>query len=88
MTSEENNNVAVEFVRHVLNNLVEYPESIVIDLTLDDIGVLINLQSHKDDMGRIIGKNGQTIKSIRTLLRVIGKKANQRINLKILEPAE
>lgn len=86
--SEEKDNIALEFVRHIMDNLVEHPESIVLEQTIDDIGLLINLQSHKDDMGRIIGKNGQTIKSIRTLLRVIGKRENQRINLKIIEPAE
>ena len=80
--------IALDFVRYVMSNLVEHPDDLVIEKTIDDIGVLINLQSHKDDMGRIIGKNGQTIKSIRTLLRVIGKRENQKINLKILEPIE
>ena len=37
-------------------------------------------------MGRIIGKNGQTAKAIRVLLRIIGSKNNARVNLKIIEP--
>ncbi len=84
----EDKDISIEFVRYVVSNLVEHPDDLVIEKTIDDIGVLINLQAHKDDMGRIIGKNGQTIKSIRTLLRVIGKREEQKINLKIIEPAE
>ncbi len=86
MTDEKD--ISLDFIRYVMSNLVEYPEALVIEKNIDEIGTLINLQSHKDDMGRIIGKNGQTIKSIRTLLRVIGKRENQKINLKILEPVE
>jgi predicted RNA-binding protein YlqC (UPF0109 family) len=52
------------------------------------MGVLISLQVAKSDMGKIIGKNGQTAKALRTLLRVIGSKNNARVNLRILEPKE
>lgn len=84
----EEKDVAMDFIRYIMTNLVENPNDLVIEKSVDDIGVLINLQSHRNDMGRIIGKNGQTIKSIRTLLRVIGKREEERINLKILEPIE
>lgn len=84
----EEKDSALDFIRYVMTNLVENPDNLVIEKSVDDIGVLINLQSHRNDMGRIIGKNGQTIKSIRTLLRVIGKREEQKINLKILEPIE
>jgi len=40
------------------------------------------------DMGKLIGKSGQTISALRTLVRIIGARENERINLKVLEPAE
>lgn len=86
--SENQENLDLEFVEFVIANLAAYPEEIEINKTIDDLGILITLQAHKDDMGRIIGKNGQTIKSIRTLLKAIGAKREKRINLKILEPKE
>jgi hypothetical protein len=55
--------------------------------TVDEMGVLMNLDVHKDDMGKIIGREGNTAKAIRTLLRVVGMKNNSRVNLKINEPA-
>lgn len=50
------------------------------------MGVLINLTVNPEDMGQIIGRQGATAKSIRTLLRVIGARNNARVNLKINEP--
>lgn len=85
--SEINEN-ALGFVRYVIESLVEKPEDVVLEQSTDEMGLLISLQLNKEDMGRIIGKNGQTIKSIRTLLRVIAKRENQKINLKIVEPLE
>jgi predicted RNA-binding protein YlqC (UPF0109 family) len=68
--------------------LVEDKDELVVDARLDDLGVLITVQVSERDMGKLIGKSGQTIKSIRTLLRVIGGSSNQRVNLKVLEPQQ
>ena len=48
--------------------------------------VLLTLVVDRDDMGKIIGRQGNTAKAIRTLLRVVGMKNNARVNLKINEP--
>jgi ribosomal protein S3 len=50
------------------------------------MGVLFTLDLHADDMGKVIGRSGNTAKAIRTLLRVVGMKHNARVNLKINEP--
>jgi hypothetical protein len=57
-----------------------------IDRTVDEMGVLITMTVNSADMGKIIGRQGNTAKAIRTLLRVIGMKNNARVNLKINEP--
>ncbi len=51
------------------------------------MGVLMTLDVNPADMGKIIGREGNTAKAIRTLLRVVGMKNNARVNLKINEPA-
>ncbi len=75
-----------DFVEFIVKQIVEHPDDVVADRTVDEMGVLITLKVHKDDMGKIIGKSGQTAKSLRILLRVIGSKNNARVNLKIVEP--
>ncbi len=77
-----------DFVEYVVKQIVENPEGIIVTRSVDDMGVLITLTVHKNDMGKIIGKSGQTAKSLRILLRMIGSRANERVNLKIAEPEE
>ena len=84
--ADQDNGQDVEFVEFIVKQIVEKPDEVEIERTVDEMGVLITLKVGKDDMGKIIGKNGQTAKSIRTLLRVIGSKNNARVNLKIVEP--
>jgi uncharacterized protein len=75
-----------DFVDYVVKSIVSKPEKVVVTRTVDDMGVLLTLQVAKEDMGKVIGKGGQTAKSIRILLRVIGSKENTRVNMKIVEP--
>lgn len=76
----------VEFLEYVVKSIVDHPDEVKISRTIDEMGVLITLAVHPEDMGHIIGRAGGTAKSIRTLLRVIGARNNARVNLKILEP--
>jgi predicted RNA-binding protein YlqC (UPF0109 family) len=75
-----------EFLEFVVKGLVEHPEAVKITRAVDEMGVLLTLDLHADDMGKVIGRSGNTAKAIRTLLRVVGMKHNARVNLKINEP--
>lgn len=74
------------FLEYIVKALVDHPEDVMIDRTVDEMGVLITMTVNSADMGKIIGRQGNTAKAIRTLLRVIGMKNNARVNLKINEP--
>lgn len=74
------------FLEYIVKALVDNPNDVVIDRTVDEMGVLITMTVNASDMGKIIGRQGNTAKAIRTLLRVIGMKNNARVNLKINEP--
>ena len=74
------------FLEYVVKALVDNPDDVKIDRTVDEMGVLITMTVNPADMGKIIGRQGNTAKAIRTLLRVIGMKNNARVNLKINEP--
>src|SRR3990170_3242304 len=74
------------FLEYIVKALVDNPNDVKIDRTVDEMGVLISLTVNPADMGKIIGRMGNTAKAIRTLLRIIGMKNNARVNLKINEP--
>ena len=75
-----------DFVEYIVKQIVQFPDDVEVTRVVDEMGVLITLKVNKEDMGKIIGKSGQTAKSLRILLRVIGSKNNARVNLKIVEP--
>src|ERR1700747_1514686 len=75
-----------EFLEYVVKALVDNPNDVKLERTVDEMGVLITLTVNPADMGKIIGRMGNTAKAIRTLLRIIGMKNNARVNLKINEP--
>lgn len=75
-----------EFVEYLVKALVDNPTAVSCERTVDEMGVLITLKVDPTDLGQVIGRQGQTAKSIRTLLRVVGAKNHARVNLKIYEP--
>ena len=73
----------VAFLQYVVENLVANPDDITIERKEDELWVLLTLRVNKDDMGIIIGKSGNTINALRSLLRILGMKIDKRINLKV-----
>ena len=77
-----------QFVEYVVKAIVNTPNDVRTERTVDERGVLITLFINPADMGYVIGRQGQTARSVRTLLRIVGAKTNARVNLKIYEPEE
>ena len=75
-----------QFLEYVVKELVDNPQDVKVNRTVDQMGVLLTLDVNPADMGKIIGRSGNTAKAIRTLLRVVGMKYDARVNLKINEP--
>lgn len=74
------------FVEYVVKSIVDHPDDVTTERTVDERGVLIQLTVNPEDMGKVIGKDGRTAVAIRKLLHVLGAKHNARVNLKIVEP--
>jgi predicted RNA-binding protein YlqC (UPF0109 family) len=75
-----------EFLEYVVKSLVNHKDDVKITRKVDEMGVLLSLKVHPDDMGQIIGKGGATVRAIRSLVRLVGAKNHARVNLKIEEP--
>jgi predicted RNA-binding protein YlqC (UPF0109 family) len=81
------NNQDQDFLEYVIKMLVDNPDDVKVARQVDEMGVLLTLDVNPADMGKVIGRSGNTAKAIRILLRVVGMKNNARVNLKINEPA-
>lgn len=75
-----------DFLEFLIKSLVDHPDDVVVNRSVDEMGVLLTLKVHPEDMGQIIGRSGSTARAIRNLVRIIGLKNHARVNLKIEEP--
>src|SRR3989344_4356018 len=72
-----------QFIETLVKAIVNNPSDVKTTRTIDERGVLITLDVNPTDMGYVIGREGQTARSMRTLLKIVGAKHNARVNLKI-----
>lgn len=75
-----------EFVEYIVKSIVNHPEDVAVERTIDERGVLLSLKVNPSDMGLVIGKGGSTAKAIRTLAKIIGLRNQARVNFRIIEP--
>lgn len=75
-----------QFIDFLVKSIVNHPEDVKTERTVDERGVLLTLYVNQDDMGYVIGRQGQTARALRILLKIVGAKEDARVNLKIYEP--
>ena len=75
------------YLHNIIIGLVANVDSVVIDRIVDERGILLSVEVHKGDMGRIIGKQGDIARSIRTVMRQYAANVDKHISIKIKEPA-
>jgi uncharacterized protein len=78
--------VDLEFLEYLVKSIVDHPDDVKIERSIDQQGVLLRLKVNLQDMGQVVGRQGATAKAIRSLLRIVGIKNNAHVNLKIEEP--
>ncbi len=80
--------VEQQFLEYVVKSIVNHSEDVKTDRTVDERGVLLTLHVNPEDMGYVIGRDGQTARALRILLKIVGAKGNARVNMKIYEPED
>ena len=74
-----------ELVELIAQHLVNNPDAVVITETEGESASIIELRVAPEDLGRIIGKQGRTAKSIRTLVNAVASRQSRKIVLEIIE---
>ncbi len=74
-----------ELIKTIVQPLVDYPEEVSVTESSDERNITYVLSVNKNDIGKIIGKQGRVIKAIRTVVYAAGTSHNKRIHLEINE---
>lgn len=75
----------IDFVHFILGQLCKEADDISVDVDKDDRGTIITVHVAGADMGKLIGKKGQNISAVRTLVRVMGAREGEKVSLKVIE---
>jgi uncharacterized protein len=77
-----------EFVAYLVKNMVNQPEKVDIRSMDCNSGTLIEIRVAPEDVGKVVGRKGNVIRSLRTLAMIIGTRLGRRIHLEIVQPQE
>jgi predicted RNA-binding protein YlqC (UPF0109 family) len=74
-----------ELIKHIAQSLVDNPDKVEVTEIIGEQSSVIELRVAKEDLGKVIGKQGRTAQSIRTILSAASAKVHKRAGLEILE---
>jgi hypothetical protein len=74
-----------ELVEHIAKALVDKPEEVAVTAVEGEQSVVLELRVAPSDLGKVIGRQGRTARSLRTILNAAGMKLHKRFSLEILE---
>lgn len=77
----------IDLVREIARSLVDDGASVAVDATADGDGTILRLRVAPGEVGKVIGKQGRTARSLRTILSAAGMKLRHRFSLDIVEEA-
>ena len=84
MTSDQSGDIRM-LVEQIAKALVDEPEQVSVQVVEDEQGTVLELRVGPNDLGKVIGKQGRTARSLRTILGAAGMKLHKRFTLEILE---
>ena len=74
-----------ELIEAIARALVDNPDQVSVRAVEGEQVTVLELRVHPSDLGKVIGKQGRTARSIRTILNAAGMKIRKRLTLEILE---
>jgi predicted RNA-binding protein YlqC (UPF0109 family) len=74
-----------ELIHYIATSLVDYPDKVVVNEAEEEDTIIIELTVAKEDLGKVIGKQGRTARAMRSLLSAAAGKVNKRSRLEIME---
>lgn len=77
-----------EFVAYIIKNLVSKPEEISVSSFLNEETIRIEIHVAKEDIGKVIGRRGNTINALRSIVRTVATRLGKKIQLDLVQSNE
>ncbi|MCY4554753.1 MAG: KH domain-containing protein [Candidatus Poribacteria bacterium] len=74
-----------DLIEYIVKSLVDYPDEVVVREVTGETVVIIELTVTEEDLGKIIGRYGRTLKAIRSVLYTAGLQANKKVILELID---
>lgn len=74
-----------EFVEYLIKNLVDQPEAVNINIIDSEQGTIVEIRVAKEDIAKLVGRQGRTIKALRTIAMTIGARFGRRVRLDLIQ---
>ncbi|HNA62803.1 MAG TPA: KH domain-containing protein [Rhabdochlamydiaceae bacterium] len=74
-----------EFVAYIIKNLVDDPNAVDINIIDGDQGTVVEVKVSAQDVGKIVGRQGRTIKALRTIAMTVGARVGRRVRLEVVQ---
>ena len=74
-----------ELVQYMAEALVDFPDQVEVNVVEGENSIILELKVSKEDVGKVIGKGGQTAKAMRKILSAVGNKLKKKALLQIVE---
>ncbi len=73
-----------EFIAYLIKNLVDRPESVEVQLVDNQQGTVVEVRVAEEDVAKVVGRQGKTIKSLRTIAMTVGARFGRRVRLELV----
>lgn len=74
-----------EFIAYLIKNLVDQPEAVDINIVDGEQGTVVEVKVSPEDVGKIVGRQGRTIKALRTIAMTVGARIGRRVRLEVVQ---
>jgi predicted RNA-binding protein YlqC (UPF0109 family) len=73
-----------DFIAYLIKNLVDKPDAVDIQVVDGENGTLVEIRVSPEDIAKVVGRQGRTIKSLRTIAMTVGARFGRRVRLEVI----
>lgn len=74
-----------EFIAYLIKNLVDKPDAVDVQILDGDQGTMVEVRVSPEDVAKIVGRQGRTIKALRTIAMIVGARFGRRVRLELIQ---